>query len=401
MTQNAVNINILANVREAVRGVDDAADAVEEVGDRLHDLTKEGDTATDRMAADFRDLTKSADRTSDQLRDKFRDAYRDVRRASDDTADEVVRNQRRMGERSAEVGQEIRQNLGEGIANAARGDFAALSDTIGDTFGGAVAGIGGIGFAAAGAAGALGVGAIVAAFTIANEQRDKLQARANDLATAYIQAGSSVLDAMSIAARTSDILTGDERGEAENYARVLGVDLPTAARAMAGDVNALAVVNKLAAEAQRENLEIADKQRESLKALTPEQQQQIQANSELRLKAEELSGVMTEANSKFEEQQSVLRGLVNDAASASKEVDELGNSVYTLPDGTQIMIDAETGQATTDVSKFKGDLDGVPEIITSTVKIKVDSREWDNWRPTTKRGGVQAYRLGGNTMSWE
>ncbi len=391
----AISINILSNVREAVRGVDDVADALEDAEGRMHDLTKEGDTAADRMEADFRQVSQAADRSSDQLRDKFRAAYRDVKRSSDDAADDAVRAQRRMSDQSAEVGQEIRQNLGEGIANAARGDFESLADTIGDTLGGAVSGIGGIGFAAVGAAGALGVGALIAAFQIAEEQRRKLEERANDLAQAYISAGSDVLDAMTISARSSEILTDkDLRKEAEELKRVLGTDLSTAVRALAGDQNALAAANEIVKSSEDELLRLMRESTDYMSGdFSAAEKARLDQLLDARQKVDDLNTVNGTANETFLTQQAILKGLVNEASSAVKEVDELGNAVYTLPDGAQIMIDAETGNATTDLSAFKGDVDGIPETVITTVKVRRDTSEWDNWTPRMKQGYVRANRL--------
>jgi hypothetical protein len=189
MASNGTSINILSNVREGVRGVEEVADAVEDVADRLHDMSKDGGNSVDRLERNFRDLSKTADRTSDELKSKFRSAYQSVRQNADTAADDINRSTRKIGERSAEVGQEVRQNLGEGIANAARGDFASLADSIGDTFGGAVAGIGGIGTAAVAAAGALGVGLIIAAFQNSEMSAEELRAKVEELGTEFIETG--------------------------------------------------------------------------------------------------------------------------------------------------------------------------------------------------------------------
>lgn len=395
MAQNAVNINILSNERQAVKGAENVADAFEDVSDRLHDLTKEGDKSTDRMEQDFRDLTKAADRSSDALKDKFRAAYRDVRKASESTADDVVRDQRRMGERSQEVGQEIRQNLGEGIANAARGDFESLSDTIGDTFGGAVAGIGGIGFAAVGAAGALGVGALVAAFQQAEEQRKKLEERAADLASAYIDAGTSALDAMTIASRAQDYLTNPEqRKEAEALAKALGVDVADAARALAGDANTLAVANKIVADSDRERLDLLKQSTDYVSGEFTEAERkrldQLIAQKQAVRDLNEVNGIATKG---FEDQQRMMRDLIAEAGTATEQIDDLGNKLYTLPDGTQIVISADTGEASFNVDKFKGDVATIPATTTTTARFLVDdqalrnaNRQFDELRRKAEAG---------------
>lgn len=385
-----ISINILSNVREAVRGVDDVADTLEDAHDALRDLTKEGDSASDRLTDDFRKIQRQTDKTSDELRGKFRQAYRDIKKSSDDTADDVVRSQRRMGEQSAEVGQEIRQNLGEGIANAARGDFEGLADVIGDTFGGAVAGIGGIGTAALGVAGALGIGAIVAAFNLADEARQKLQERASDLANAYIEAGSNVLDAMTIATRATEFLADPEkRKETERLSEVLGISMADAARTLAGDMNSLNAANEIVKSNEEERLELMQESANYMSGdYTKADQERLTRLLDQDAAIRELNEANGMANQTFRDQQQLLVNLINSAEDVTVEIDEVGNSVYNLPDGTQILIDAETGQATTDVSRFKGDLDGVPDQVTSTVRLRVDSSAWDNYTPRFKTGVI-------------
>lgn len=384
MAGRGISIDILANVRDALKGTGDVEQALSDIESTLEDMAREGDDSVDKMSRGFRDLAKDADRSADKIERDYKQAYRDVKRSAEDTADSAVKSQRRMSEQSEEVGQEIRQNLGEGIANAARGDFESLGDTIGDTLGGAVAGIGGIGTAAAAAAGAAGLGLLVGAFALANEKREELTEKANELAQAYIEAGSSVLDAMTIAARTSEIITGDERQKALEYAEALGVDLPTAARAMAGDLNALATVNRIATDAQRENVEIAEQQKESTQALSTSQLESVKTNQAAISAGRELNGIVEDANLKFQEQQAVLQGLINDADGATVKVDELGNKLYELPDGTQIVVEAETGQATTNVDKFQGDIDKLNgKVVRSRVEFSVDDRKVRNYRPPT------------------
>lgn len=219
------------------------------------------------------------------------------------------------------------------------------------------------------AAGALGIGALIAALSQAEEKRKELEERANDLAQAYIDAGSNVLSAMSIASRTSDILTGDERKKAKEYADIIGVDLPTAARAMAGDLNALAVVNQIASKAQEENTSIVGENATALERARAAQSATVQENQRQIDAARELNGVVDSANTSFRDQQAVLKGLVEDASSATVQVDDLGNKLFTLPDSTQVLIDAETGDASTDVANFKGDLNSIPKQTVSTVTL--------------------------------
>lgn len=231
----AISINILSNTREAVKGVDDVAEALEDAEARMRDLTKEGDKSAERMESDFRSAAKAADRSADEIKAKMRDAYQSVRRNSGDAADEAVRSQRKIAAKSAEVGQEVRQNLGEGIANAARGDFESLADTIGDTFGGAVAGIGGIATAGVAAAGAIGVGALVAALSSVEEKTAAARERAVELAQIMYENKGSV----PLAERVQELISllGSERLAQNPFEQIgrdfvdLGTNIDAAKRA--------------------------------------------------------------------------------------------------------------------------------------------------------------------------
>lgn len=93
-------------------------------------------------------------------------------------------------------------------------------------------------------------------------------------------------------------------------------------------------------------------------------------------------------------QSQIFLDLINSTSGVTVEVDELNNRLYTLPDGKQILIDAATGQATANLDTFKGDLDGVPDTVTSTVRLEVDDSAWRNYTPQRKRGEVDVWVTG-------
>lgn len=367
-----IKIDFISNIRDLLRGTKGVEDAFDDVADSLDDVARDGDQSLGRLERSFRDVARNA-----------RDASKDV----DDVGRKGFRS---AGEASAEFKSEALQNLSE-VTSSFDGDMQSIGDLAQGTFGGLAASLPGV-LGAAGAGAAVGVGLITSAIVAADEARAQLQENANELAQAYIDAGSTALDAMTIASRTAEILTdGDRRKEAEEFAKVLGVDLPTAARALAGDTNALAVANQIASDSEGEYYDLM---RQSASYMTGEYTQaekqrfeQLQRQQDKVRELNEINGIATET---FAAQQQVLRGLINDSEAATKEVDELGNELYTLPDGTQIMIDAETGQATTDVKTFKGDVDGIPETVTTRVKVQVDSSAWDNYVPKFKTGVIAA-----------
>lgn len=305
MAGRGISIDILANVRDALKGTGDVSKALGDIESTLDDMARSGDDSTDKLSRGFRDLSRKADDSADSIERSFKQSYRDVAKYADDAADDAVRSQRRMGERSQEVGQEIRQNLGEGIANAARGDFESLADTIGDTLGGAVAGIGGIGFAAAGAAGALGLGAIVAVFQSIMAESEATEERVQAMYDRLSEAGAAYLSRANIAKALGelsqeDVLKGIER------ARDLQIDQSIILNAMVGDTEAIASVYATLAERKAEEVDLIRQSGVGLE----EQATKIEA-----------------ANTKYAEQTDWLRQIQNDTTSAAARWDAVSNAI--------------------------------------------------------------------------
>lgn len=317
-----------------------------------------------------KELKRETQRTADAIEQEYRRAYAKAKSEAGDGLDS-------MRAQSAEVGQEIRQNLGEGIANAARGDFEGLADVVGDTLGGAVAGIGGIATAGAAAAGAAGIGALVAAFQLADAERKKLEESANDLAQAYIDAGSTVLDVVTLTARVSNVLTDPEqKKEAQSLVDLLGVDLPEAARIIAGDTNALTSAYALLTQQQKDVTATKEAGQAANAQEVIDWQASQQAIDTARDALDKWANRNSEAASTATTVSDALKGMLRDAGSATEQVDELGNRLYTLPDGKEILIDANTGQASTNIERFKSDLGGnIPTVKTVDLEVSTSAAE--------------------------
>lgn len=375
----AISINVAANVRDAVRGVDNVADAVEEVSDRLRDMTKDSDQSADRLERDFKEVQRSTDKTSDDIKRKFREAYKSVGRASDDAADDAVRAQRHMSEQASEYGSEIRQNLGEGLANAVRGDFSQLGDTIGDTIGGTVAGIGGIGTAAAAIATGVGIGAITAAFIAADEKRKELQARASDLADAYIEAGTAILDTFGEVERAQAVISDPEqKKKVEDYAKALGVDLPVALGAYVGRSEDLDKVQQIIADRTEENTRLT---KELGREWNETGDAQYSANLDAIEAGTELIQVQKDAADGFQTWSDYLNHVAESTEGATAELDEFGDTIVTLPDGKQIYIDAETGQATDKTDAIEKKIYGIQnKDVSITAHTVIDDSALRNYR---------------------
>lgn len=376
--RQGIESGVIKPLEDAIKELRELGDA--DGADRLEASLKEAQRATEKLA----DETKV---TAARIEREYRDAYRQARRSAEDFEDGSRQGMSKVGERSAEVGQEVRQNLGEGIANAARGDFEALSDTIGDTFGGAVAGIGGVGTAALGVAGALGLGAVTAAFQAIQQEQERAAEAAARWAEAFITAGGEVVGAAHTVAEVTSIATDPERyKQAQDNARNWGIDVSTAMRAMAGDATALTIaqdgVNQKMVDYEAQGSKTSET------ALNLRNQWEAGKNS-----LQQLNGDMEAGRTAARNVSDALLAVVAASSDAAVEVDELGNKVVTLPDGAEIMINAKTGQATQDVSRFKGDVDGVVDRLNGrdvVIRVRRDTSEWDNWQPQLKRGYVSA-----------
>ncbi len=364
------SINATLNASKFLRGVKDIDGALEDLEGSLDDVADEVEKID--KGDGFKDLKKDADKAEDAASDlekrlrKVRDEAKDVGKATDSIGDDGSRNFRKMGDTAEEVSGELRQNLGETFSSF-RGDIEDLPQIAQDVFGGLAGSVGGLAGAFALAGGAAGIGLIIAAVQTLNADAEAAQQYANDLANAYIDAGGTVLDTITLASRVSEVLTDpDQRKEAEKLADLLGIELPEAVRILAGDTNAL----EAARQTLRKEEEKLQDTREDGRLLD---EQEAAALADRQYQLDQVTGILnkqgdanTYASDTAREYSDALKGMIEDAGTASVEVDELGNRVYTLPDGVQIFVDAETGQATTKVDKFKGDVDGVPETVKTT-----------------------------------
>lgn len=379
----ALELDIGANTRAAQKNIQNLGEALEDVADSLDDMARDGARDADKLEDELADVARQAGKTE---------------KAVDDIGTGGTRGFGAAKQASADFKQEAVQNFSE-VSSSFNGSMASIQDLAQGTLGGlATSAIPGVSVAAGIAA--LAVGAIGSALGDAETKRQALEEKANDLAQAYIDAGGKVLDALTIADRTADILTDPKRRqEAKELAEVLGGDLPLAVRVLAGDTDALKTAQEQAAVAQA-----------ALDALTPQQlantgkrKTETAAEAEAAKKLVEAVKVQTEIQAMAAEtanvQSQIFADLINSTDGVTESVDALGNKLYTLPDGKQIMVDAETGQATANVDKFQGDLDGITPVVTSTVRVDVDDSAWRNWNPVIKHGTVYTRNDGG--LNWQ
>lgn len=352
---------------DVIKPTEDARDALEKLADN-----RSGDKLAAQMQKaqrETKDLTTETKRAADAIEDGFRDAYRKARQSADDGLDGM----RRV---TAETSDELKQNLGETFSSF-RGDLEDLPQIAQDVFGGLAGSVDGLGSSLALAAGAAGVGLLVQAIQLAGEEQEKITDRAAEWANGYIEAGGRVLDFQTRMAAINDIITG-QYSEAKKNAEIWGVSLQTAAAAMSGSEEA---INRAQAGIDRMNSASAELAASGA-TVTDEFGNITMAGSDLAGTAvagqAALDGFKKSLSLAKDMAGASAAAMIDQAratAGATEKVDEFGDTIISLPDQTQVYIDAETGRATSNVDAIKNQIYSVPEGHNTTMTVTADTSQ--------------------------
>ncbi|WP_433586365.1 hypothetical protein [Microbacterium hydrocarbonoxydans] len=361
MAGKDINIPITGDARDFVKETKNVEDALDDVADTLDDVTRDTKRGADQ-----------AERAIDDLADTFRDAQKrakDLGDAGDRAGDDV-----RKGMKRAEDGVEEFKDEANSTAREAAASFDGSAESIGDALqevaANAFGGFGPAG-AVAGIAAAAGIGLAVAGFEQVQEAQEESEARAAEWAQAFAEAGAKIVTSATSTAKALDIITDPEQfKKAEENAKDWGTSTAVAIAAMSGETWAL--------EAAQEALtERTDKVNAALE--TTQVNADGSTNNYADLWAEVsrgkdsltlLNGELESGGKKFDAYSEFLRLTAEHTAGAIKVTDEFGDTVATLPDGTTIYIDAETGQATTDVNNIEKKIYGIPD---GSASVSVDT----------------------------
>lgn len=330
------------------------------------------------------ELGRSGDRELGELEDAMSDARRDTERFEESIEDvrDAITRAGRAGKKSTDDIDDgfdrARKGAGEfkdeanSTAKEAAASFDGSAESIGDAFqevaANAFAGFGPAG-AIAGTAAAVGIGAAVAGFEKVEEERQKSEERIAKWAEVFIEAGSRVLSASTVIAKSEEILTDPERfAEATENAKLWGVSIDTAVAALAGSPSALRDVST-AIDEQRDAL---DAQAKAQGGANGETLKGYELNDIAAKKYSDLTGEIDKGADKADTYSRILRDVAENTKGATTEVDEFGDSVVTLPDGKKIYIDAETGKATQNVDAIENKVYGLPSSRTITIRAVAD-----------------------------
>lgn len=354
-----LKLAIGVDTKQAIRETKNFGNALDGLADDFEDAARKGDLSVDDMIKSLRELSRQAKIQGDKTGDN-------LAKGIDSGLDEA------RGEATSS-GREAAASFGGSFDDAT----GYVQETLANAFGGF--GPGGVAF---GIVAAAGVGIATALFQKAKDDELALEERANDLAAAYIAAGSTVLDELAIADRSQEILTSTDpkvKTDLKTLTDNLG-DQALAVRVLAGDKTALATANEILAGTDSTAAEKALALAQANGTVTQDIEAAAYAAESFKGVMDEVNGTTDEASKKQQTHSEILRQVIDDATEAAVQTDEFGNQLITLPSGAQIVIEAETGTATTDVDNFKGDVDTIPVAHTTDIEVGVNKTAWNNFK---------------------
>jgi hypothetical protein len=333
----ALKLDILANTREFVSEMKKAGASTEDISDALDELRRQGDGDIAALEKSFKELAREAGTTEKKIEQVGKGGFGGAGKASSEFKDEAL------------------ANLSE-VSSSFDGSIESIGDLAQGTLGGITAAIPGIGLAAAGAAAAVGV--ITDAFVKAEEAT----VEARDSAYEYALTLGAAGDLADISGRFNE-LTGSVEGlkTVQDIATVSGWKQKEVLKALATGDGLPALAKAFDEGANSTDVQIG--------------------------RLNELQGTLNGTKQGFdlatngaEIQAKALYDLARVSGVATGEVDELGNTIVKMPDGKEVVIDAQTQQAYEDVDAFERRRISDK---TATVRLKVDDSAVWNYKPPT------------------
>lgn len=361
-----IKIRVDVEMQDVINQAKKGGQALEDMGDSFGDVEDAS-----------QDAARTTTRSLDDMVDSFGDVE-DAGQAAARSADDIGKIGPAADNVSGALG-----DLGGVAQDVLGGDFASGAKGAISSVTGIASSIPGIGIAAGIAA--AGVGLVVSAIQASEQATAEAAKRASEWADAYIAAGDRIVGASSQVAAVQEIATDPDRyKEAQVNATNWGVDVSTAMLAMAGNAAALAVAQETLAARTRESSTAAAEGADQYRPVSKEMLALAESALAGAASMNQLTGDMAAGQSIAGTVSDALLKLATTSGTVGVEVDALGNKLLTLPDNTQIVIDAKTELASQAVSKFKGDTDGVIDYLNGrdvSIKAKVDDAAVRAWKP--------------------
>jgi hypothetical protein len=230
MAGKGLELYIGANTKDAVKGLDQIGDGLEQVQDDLGDTAKDSDKLERKFSDDVRDMQEAARKTGRVIGDDIKDGTR------------------KAGEGMDTLKDESKQSLRETAASVK--DVSDGLDLVQEVAANALIGFGPAGMIA-GAAAAVGIGFVGEALRSAQAEADETKARIASMYSEAAEEGRAFLDEAQIQAEVLRIMFDEDQTRyqsAVNDAQILGLSRQEVVRALAGDQEALNHVIERSAE---------------------------------------------------------------------------------------------------------------------------------------------------------
>jgi hypothetical protein len=190
----AVKIDLIADVKDVIKGTDKIGDALEDVADDLKDMGKAGQKVEDVVSDAFRDMAKSADTAGDKMDDSVSDAFRKMGKDAKDGGDKIGKSVKDGTDKAGEGLDDLKSESAS-TAKESAASFDGSADSILGSFqeiaANAFAGFGPAG-AAAGLAMAAGIGIAVSAMQDTAEKATEAKEKSVDMIDSIKEAGGDL-----------------------------------------------------------------------------------------------------------------------------------------------------------------------------------------------------------------
>ncbi|GEB94386.1 hypothetical protein [Microbacterium lacticum] len=354
-------VGINSETKAFKQGIDSGIIApLEDAQDELLKLGKSrGPEELERAMKDAQDETKRLERetkdTADAIEKEYKRAYREAKDSARD-------GMGKAGEAGKEFKDETLANLSE-VTSSFNGSMESVGDLVQGTLGGLTQGLGpALGGAAAAAA--AGIGVITEAFTNAGEAADE----ARDSAFQFAYDVQGALDNAGYTERVAQWTSDTEKlKQAQDIAKVSGQDVADVIDALASGGDKLDGLWAAFEEGANTTDVASGRALELESALKGTMEGYLNGGDAAKLAAK------------------LTYEYATSVGEATGETDDLGNAIMRLPDGKEIVVDANTKTAYEDIDAIEK-----RRIADKTIKLHVDTSDWDNYTPKQKYAEIKA-----------
>jgi gas vesicle protein len=372
-----IQIDILANERDFLRGAGATEGALDDVAGSLDDLAKDAQKTTKGVGDDFDKLAKDAKKAGDKLGHQLGNEVKAGGKEASSALEKVEKSFKELADASKRESKEAGDKLGDGMKRGAREadsavtsfkdearqNFSEVASSFDGSIEGAVDGIQGtLGGLATSISGPLGLAfaglGVVggAVFTSIQEDAEETKEFVASAFEDMTESGKAYASEEFVNSQLKDIINDTGKmNEVQKDANSLGVDRSIVLRAQAGDQEAL---NLVIAAANDKYAAIRDRQREISETGAPipgELQGQATAAEGLANKYGGLASNLESAAGKAAVYRDAQVGAAGSTDIAKAAVDRFNAAVAAIQSSKTVNVDADTSAAEAKLAQLARD----------------------------------------------